>query len=183
MATHVVLLRGVNLGSRNRVRMADLRTLLEGLGGEDVRTHLVSGNAVLRSRRSAKALEKAVEAALRDDIGVPVRALVRTSAEMAKAVRSNPFARRGADTRNLHVTFLDAAPGRGRARELMARDFGGDRVALVGREAYLSTPDGYGRSRLGNVDIEKALGVTGTTRNWNTVTALARLAKPAGGDG
>lgn len=65
----------------------------------------------------------------------------------------------------------------------MARDFGGDRVALVGREAYLSTPDGYGRSRLGNVDIEKALGVTGTTRNWNTVTALARLAKPAGGDG
>jgi hypothetical protein len=49
--TYVVLLRGINLGSKRRVAMADLRELLEGLGYDDVRTHLQSGNVVLRTHR------------------------------------------------------------------------------------------------------------------------------------
>jgi uncharacterized protein (DUF1697 family) len=177
---YVALLRGINLGSRNRVAMADLRALLEGLGARDVRTHLVSGNVVFNVNGRAPALERSIERRLRDEVGVPARVLVRTAAEIQAVVKRNPFATRGADTTNLHVTFLDAAPPKARVKELEALDFGADRLRVIGREAYLSTPAGYGRSKLSTLNLEKRLGVAGTNRNWNTVTALAGLAGDKG---
>ena len=81
MPVHVALLRGINLGSKRRVAMADLRVLLEGLGYDDVRTHLQSGNAVFRApTRSAAAVERAVSAAIRAELGLEVAVVTRTAA-------------------------------------------------------------------------------------------------------
>jgi len=92
--TYVLLLRGINLGPKRRVAMADLRELLEGLGYDDVRTHLQSGNVVLRATGSAAALRKQVETALATHCGFDVDVVVRTKAQLDKVVAHDPFAAR-----------------------------------------------------------------------------------------
>jgi uncharacterized protein (DUF1697 family) len=169
--TSVALLRGINLGARNRVAMKDLRALIEELGGENVRTYLQSGNVVFGGRALTEA---AIAKGIRESLGVDVKVLVRTKAELAKVVRGNPFAK--ADLSTLHVTFLDAAPDKARAKKLAEQTFEPDEFEVTGPEVYLRCPNGYGRSKLSNAFLEKQLGVAGTTRNWKTVTALAELA-------
>jgi uncharacterized protein (DUF1697 family) len=173
---YVALLRGINLGARNRVAMADLRALLEGLGATEVRTLVASGNAVFASRATAARLQNSIEAALKRDLGVPARVLVRTGAELARTVKGNPFLKRGAQPGHLYVTFLEASPSKARVAELMEFDLEDDAIAVVGRDVYLHAPNGYGRSKLSNVNLERRLGVAGTTRNWNSVTRLAEMA-------
>ncbi len=174
--TFVALIRGINLGARNRVSMADLRALVEGLGCEEVRTYVQSGNVVFRSRAGAAKLRRELEDAIRRTLGLDVTVLVRTKAELTRVAARNPFRAAGADPATLHVTFLAERPDRGRVRELSERSVDPDELRVDGAQVYLHCPNGYGRSKLGNDFFERALGVPATTRNWRTVTALAELA-------
>jgi uncharacterized protein (DUF1697 family) len=173
--TYVALLRGINLGSRNKVSMTELRALFDALGGEDVVTYVQSGNVVFKSPGSADELTDAIEARIRRELGLQVRVLLRTKAQLGKLVAANPFAKKLREAAMLHVTFLAEAPNRARVRELEAKDFAPDEFRVVGRDVYLHCPHGYGRSKLSNAYFEKQLGVAGTTRNWRTVTKLAEL--------
>jgi uncharacterized protein (DUF1697 family) len=173
--TYVALLRGINLGSRNRVSMPELRTLFEELGAEEVSTYVQSGNVVFRSSDTATKLAKAIEGRIERDLGLEVTVLVRTKAQLKKLHAGNPFARRGKELA-LHVTFLADTPSRSRVRELAQKEFAPDEFRVVGREVYLHCPNGYGRSKLSNAFFEKQLGVAATTRNWKTVSQLAELA-------
>ncbi len=171
MATYVALLRGINLGARNRIAMADLREVFGALGAEDVSTYLQSGNVAFRSTKSAVDLERAAERRIADDLGLDVAVLVRTGAQLAKLEAGNPF-----NPAESHVTFLAEKPDRARVRALDPARGAPDELRVVGREVYLRCPNGYGRSKLTNAFFEKQLGVRATTRNWKTVTELARLA-------
>jgi uncharacterized protein (DUF1697 family) len=174
---YAALLRGINLGARNRIAMADLRDLFAGMGAEDVTTHLQSGNVVFRSTvGSASRLSGTIEGEIRSRFGLDVVVLLRTRAELGDVVAGNPLAGRGRETKHLHVTFLRDAPAPKRVRALEARDFGPDELRVLRREAYLRCPNGYGRSKLSNAYLERELGVAATTRNWKTVTTLAELA-------
>jgi uncharacterized protein (DUF1697 family) len=175
MQTYVALLRGINLGARNKVSMADLRELFAGLGAEDVQTYVQSGNVVFRSSKSAAALSKAIEKGLSDTLGVKARVMLRTKAQLAKIEAGNPFAARQPEPTKLHVTFLDETPDRARVRGLDGTEFEPDEFRVAGTEVYLHCPHGYGRSKLSNAFFEKQLGVDATTRNWRTVTKLAEL--------
>jgi len=166
----VVLLRAANLGARNRVPMATFRAILEEVGGEDVRTYVQSGNAVLRTRLSAAALEAAVESGIRRELGHELTVVVRTAAQMRRVAGDSPFT-------EAHVAFLAAKPAAARVRALESRDFRADRAKVVGKDVYLHYPTGVGRSPLSNATIERILGVPATTRNWRTVTALAELSR------
>jgi uncharacterized protein (DUF1697 family) len=177
MPTYVALLRGVNLGARNKVSMADLRTLIESLGAEDVQTYVQSGNVVFKSRvRSAAKLAGDIEQRISGKLGLEIRVVLRTDKQLAKIVAGNPFAASQSEGTKLHVTFLAEAPKASRTRALEPEAFEPDEFQVKGREVYLHTPKGYGRSKLSNAYFEKQLGVAGTTRNWNTVTKLAELA-------
>ena len=166
------MLRGINLGSRNRVAMADLKDLVAGMGGKDVETYVQSGNVVFGATGKAADLERELERRLDKELDVPVRVLVRTAAQMKKVAGNNPFATKASDEKQLHVTFLADKPG---ATALKLPDVA-DEAALAGREVYLLCPNGYGVSKLSNAFFEKQLAVAATTRNWRTVTALADLA-------
>ena len=90
--TYVALLRRINLGPRNKIAMADLRDLLGSLGLENVRTHILSGNAIFTSRRrSASRLEGLIERGIRTRFGFDIRVLVRTVEEIAGVVNDNPL--------------------------------------------------------------------------------------------
>jgi uncharacterized protein (DUF1697 family) len=169
--TWVALLRGINLGQRNKVSMADLKQLFAAMEAEDVETYLRSGNVVFKSRVTDGAeLTGAIERRIKAELGLDVTVLLRTKAELDDVVAGNPFP--GAEDK-LHVTFLAEEPERARADSLDPARAGRDRWRVVGREVYLHCPDGYGRSKLSNAYFEKQLGVAATTRNWRTVTALA----------
>jgi uncharacterized protein (DUF1697 family) len=172
--TYVALLRGINLGSRNKVSMPDLRTLFTDLGAEDVTTYVQSGNVVFKTSGSQPELIHAIEERIKRDLGLSVTVLLRTKAQLATILAGNPFAKR--KPTELHVTFLADSPSRAGVRELATRDFEPDEFRVVGREVYLRCPNGYGKSKLSNAYLEKALDVAATTRNWRTVTKLAELA-------
>ena len=177
MTRYVALLRAVNLGAHNRVAMAELRALCERLGMKNSCTLLQSGNLVFESAaRSSTALEKTLEEAAGESLGVRTDFFVRTAAEWSALVAANPFKTEAkSDPGHLLLMCLKEAPGRAAVTALEQAIRGRERVRPGGRHAYFVYPDGVGRSRLTNVLIESKLGTRGTARNWNTVLKLRDL--------
>jgi uncharacterized protein (DUF1697 family) len=175
MPTYVALLRGINLGSHNKVAMPALRTLLEGLGYQDVTTYIQSGNAVFAGKESAANVGGAIHDAIAKEFGIDVAVVVRTREQLKKIVDTNPFARKAKEAGHLHVVFLAGKPKADKVKALTTADWGDDEVAVKGTEAYLHLPNGYGRAKLNNMLVEKQLGVVGTARNWRTTQKLSEL--------
>jgi uncharacterized protein (DUF1697 family) len=168
----VALLRGVNLGARNRVPMAELRTLLEDAGYGSVKTYIASGNVLLDGPAARNKLGSDLERLIADAFDVTTAVILRKPRELAATVEAHPFKR----TSDTHVAFLAKRPTKSAAAQLAA--FDADAV-LVGAELYLRLPRGVHGSRLSNARIESLLGVQATLRNWRTVVALAELASGA----
>jgi uncharacterized protein (DUF1697 family) len=174
--TWVALLRGVNIGSHNKVPMAGLRSLISDIGAEDVQTYVQSGNVVFRSALARDELARRIERELGARFGVDADVVLCTKAELRRIVAGNPFADDESEPTRLHVTFLAEAPERGRTAQLEREEFEPDRFHVTRAAVYLHTPGGYGRTKLSNAYFERKLGVRATTRNWRTVTTLAELA-------
>ena len=178
MTVHIALLRGVNVGGRKAVAMADLRALAAGLGMTEPRTLLQSGNLVFGADgRAGAALETLLETELQASLGLESSVMVRTAAEWSAAIAANPFAAEAvSDPGHLLIMALKAPPAPGALTALRAAIKGPERVELDGRHAWLVYPDGIGRSPLTNAVIERCLGMRGTARNWNTALKLRALA-------
>jgi uncharacterized protein (DUF1697 family) len=174
----IVLLRGVNVGGRNRVPMGALREALEASGLEQVVTYLQSGNVVLESS-SAKpdALARDVEAVIADAFDLEIAVVVRTRAELAKVARHDPFGKlAGAEEKLYQVSFCAEKPDKDAVTKLAERAVEGERVLLHGREIYAWFPHGVGRSKLAAQLGRQKLGTVVTARNWTTVKKLLELA-------
>jgi uncharacterized protein (DUF1697 family) len=178
MTAHIALLRAVNIGSHNKVGMAELRACLEQQGFVRVRTLLQSGNVVLGGGRlRGAALERRLEKAAQAALGIDTPFIVRTREEWDALVAANPFPEEAvADPGHLLLFCLKDAPPAGAEARLRAAVKGRERVRVYGRQAYLVYPDGVGRSKLTVTVLERSLGSRGTGRNWNTVLKLQALA-------
>jgi uncharacterized protein (DUF1697 family) len=174
VTTRVALLRGINVGRNKRIAMADLRSMLESLGYEAVRTNLQSGNALfVAGARNDSKLEQEISAAIKATFGMEVAVLVRTAAELASVVDSNPFVGR-ADASELHATFVAAAPPAAKIAAVDRDACAPDEFAVGDRVIYLRLRNGVMGSRL--PDWDRVLGLRTTTRNWNTTTRLREMA-------
>ena len=165
MPRNVALLRGINLGSKRRVAMADLRGLLEELGYTDVRTILASGNAVFTGRTSRSKLEKALE----DRFEMKIDVVLRTMDELRAIVDADPFAGKVDNPTRYFVVFLDAEP---KLDRLEGEDFTPDTFVARGTEIYAWCPEGLQSSRLMKALGKPGLAGTATVRNWATVNKL-----------
>ena len=173
---HVLLLRGINLGARRRIPMAELRALL-GEEYEDVATYVQSGNVVLSAaERSAPRLAAAVSARISEHFGFEVPVIARSRAELQAVIARDPIAGAAADPKHYQVTFLERAPAEDALRRLHEIAVASERIAVDGREIYSWHPDGIARSKLAAKLSAAQLGVGATSRNWTTVTTLARMA-------
>lgn len=151
LARHVALFRGINVGGRKKLAMADVRELLEALGHGDVETYLQSGNALFtRVGKDTSALAGEIEAAVKSRVGLELRVLVRTHAELAEVVAANPFREAEAEPSKLHVAFLSATPDPDRVATIDASRYHPDELQVGERVIYLWYPDGSGRSKLTN---------------------------------
>jgi uncharacterized protein (DUF1697 family) len=167
----VALLRGINLGSRNKVPMAELRRVFEEAGCEGVQTYIQSGNVVFTKSAPDRAeLERAVA----DAFGVASAIVLRTADQLATVTASHPF---GPDTSKSSITFLAEKPRAAAVRRLQELDIGADRVEVIGSDVFLHYPNGVQGARLTGALLEKTIGVAGTNRNWRTVAKLAELAQ------
>jgi uncharacterized protein (DUF1697 family) len=176
MGTYVAMLRGVNVGAHNRIKMPALVQLFEELGHTDVVTYIQSGNVVFRSRsKSASTLARNIEKRIAGDLGCDVAVLLRSKEELAQVVKANPFLRKKADPKYLHVTFLAEEPDEALVRAVKDFDAGHDEFVVRGRDVYLHCPGGYGNTKLNGTFVERRLQAISTTRNWNSVTKLLQL--------
>jgi uncharacterized protein (DUF1697 family) len=170
---YVALLKAINLGSRRRVAMADLRGWLADLGYTDVRTLLQSGNAVFRSEKRLPAVRKELEAALEAGAGFRIDCVLRTVDELRAVVAADPLGDVVTDPSRYLVSFLDT-PGDWPDTDLTR--FEPERAHFAGREAYLWVPGGMQKSKI-IVAFPARKGEIATVRNWNTVTKLLAMAE------
>ena len=175
--TLIAFLRGINLGPVNRVPMGELRRMLEGLGYEDVQTHLQSGNVVLESSDDPRQVEEAIAGAVEDRLGLAVPVVVRTASELARVVADNPLRAVATDPSRQMVAFLSEKPKAAALRALGDQDFAAERLVARGREIHAWCPHGVRRSEVMKALDDKRLGVTVTVRNWNTVTRVHEIAQ------
>ena len=181
MAIYVGLLRAINLGSHNKVSMADLRAMLADLGMKNPQSLLQSGNLIFESAARATApLEQALEAGAAKQLGLETDFFVRTGPEWQQVIDDNPFPKDARlDPGHTVLMCLKDAPTPAAVTSLQDAIKGREVVTARGRHAYFLYPDGIGRSRLTMTLIEKKLGTTGTARNWNTVLKLGALTEKA----
>jgi uncharacterized protein (DUF1697 family) len=173
----IVLLRGVNLGPRNRVGMPELRAQLHADGFEQVSTYLQSGNVVLTNDASASKLAAHFRGLLRERFKLDVEVVVRTRDELAEVVARDPLGEVARDPKRYQVSFLERALDEEMLNRIAALAAGSERLVAIGRELYAWHPHGVARSKLWAALADRRLGVTATARNWSTVGKLLTLAE------
>jgi uncharacterized protein (DUF1697 family) len=172
---YVVLLRGVNVGGRGKLAMAQLRDTCTSLGCTAVSTYIQSGNVVLDSAMSADELAAALGPAIEEAVGFAPQVVIRTPAELDAVLAANPYP--DTDERFLHIGFMTKPPDKKAVAELEEVDVSPEGYRIVGREVYLNYVEGAGRSKkLARVPFERRLGVAITARNLRTVQKLVELA-------
>jgi len=172
MPYYAALFRGINVGGKHIVPMAELRVLFEAAGATEVRTYVQSGNVVFRAAKSAARVATVVETGLERRFGFSAPIAIRTREELADVLAHNPYLRADSDPAKLHVLFLSDVPAARAVAALDAKRSQPDEFTVRGREIYLSLPNGAGRTKLTNAYFDTTLAVTSTGRNWRTITTL-----------
>ena len=183
-ATYVALLRGINVGGKNKLPMAELSAMFIGAGCAGVQTYIQSGNVVFEAPAAiADAVPGRIERAIADRFGYRIPVVMRTAGDLAAVVQDNPFLAGGlaggADPATLHVVFLAGEPDAARLAALDPDRSPPDEMRARGRHLYLRCPEGFARTRITSAYLDATLATTTTVRNWRTVEKLAALASPA----
>ncbi|WP_327318551.1 DUF1697 domain-containing protein [Streptomyces sp. NBC_01235] len=176
--TYAALLRGINVGGSKKVPMAELRTLLEGLDLDDVRTYLQSGQAVFSSTHGdEESLAAEIGAAIEKHLGFGVDVIVRDHAFLKAVADACPFPAAELEAKQLHVTYFSAPVDEERYAGIDRDAHLPEEFRLGDRVLYLYAPDGLGRSKLAEQLSKPRLnkGLIATTRNWNTVVKLVEM--------
>lgn len=172
-ATHLALLRGINVGGKNKLPMSGLRDLFTEAGCEDVRTYIQSGNVIFRATPTIAAhLPGIITAGIAERFGYRVPVIVRTTKQLGAVIDDNPFLAEGAPEDTLHVLFLADKPAAHRTSTLDPDRSPPDTFIARGREIYLRLPNGAGQTKLTNAWFDTKLATVSTGRNWRTVTKL-----------
>ena len=176
MEIWIALLRGINVGGRNRLPMASLRDILSTAGAKDVSTWIQSGNAIFHAEiTSTNTVSANVSSLIEKAHGFAPAIRLLTADELDLAIQSNPHTDAENDPKSLHVNFLDEPPDAERLAHLRDLATVNESFEVIGRHLYLYAPDGIARSKLAS-GLDRALGPSATARNWRTVLKIADLA-------
>jgi uncharacterized protein (DUF1697 family) len=173
--TFVVLLRGVMPTGKNRTPMAQLREVLNKAGFKNAQTYIQSGNVVLRTDLSPRALEQRVHDLIKKHIGPDLVIVARTASQLEKVLDGNPFKK--LDISRVFYTLFEKRPTPEAIRALAIQDYSPEKLVITDEAAYLFIPGSAARSTLSNNVLERKLGVSCTTRNTNTLRALVEIAR------
>jgi uncharacterized protein (DUF1697 family) len=184
METLVALLRGINLGSTNRVSMPELRSALADAGFENVRTYVQSGNILLDTKLEEGVVVETIAGLIADRFDLTVPVVVRSAAELAAIVDANPLSAAAVDPKRFQVSFIDGTLHPDLQETLTELAAPSERVVVRASEIYAWHPNGVARSKLwAKLGAKGGLGenVTATSRNWTTVLTLLEMASTDAG--
>ncbi|TDF95101.1 DUF1697 domain-containing protein [Paenibacillus piri] len=181
MAIYVALLRGINVGGKNKIKMAELRQKLEAIGLNRVQTYIQSGNVLFEANEEEQVLRQRIEEQIEAGFGIKAAVALRTADEIRHVAANCPFseeavtqAQTTAVGESLHVSFLLAEPAQEAVERLEPYKSDNDEYRIIGREMYLLFHHSIRDSKLA-MNLHK-LNVAGTVRNWKTVNKLVALA-------
>ena len=176
MPVHVALLRGINVGGGNTIRMVELRALAEELGWKHAETYIQSGNLVFEAAGERGELETALESGIRHRFGLDIPAVIRAADEWHALVSANPFPKVAeVEANRLMLLLSKQPPGPEAATALQERAQDGERVATGGGALWIHYANGAGRSKLAPALIDRLVGSPATARNWRTVLKLGEM--------
>ncbi len=174
--TFIILLRGINVGGNNLIKMAELKKIASDLGFDNPRALLQSGNLVVGADPACEVAEL-LSSALLERKQMRISALIRSKSELGEIILSNPFLEEAkSDPSHLVVTFLPAEPPEGLVEQVQAAIVGPEKMRGHGKHVYVVYPVGIGDSKVSRTPGWNELMGGGTARNWNTVLKLAELA-------
>ncbi len=175
MEHYIALFRGINVGGHSKLPMTELVKILEGLGAQEVRTYIQSGNAVFQHKEmDTEAFSKSISLEVEKQCGFAPKVLLLTEEELDRAIDENPFPVPEGDESTMHLGFLAAEPENVDFEKLSALKIESEHFCLTPKVFYLYAPDGVGKSKLA-AGAEKIIGVDMTDRNWNTVCKLKEM--------
>jgi len=179
MPVLISMLRGVNVGPHNRIKMDALRAVYESLKLEDPHSYVQSGNVIFRTKeKNSPQLAKKIQSAIQKKFGCCPDVILRSADEIRRAIAANPFPdRTKEEPGKVLVTFLAAEPPREAATNLKNLKGFPEELRLEGRELYIYFPNGAGKSKLPWSALDRLVKVTGTARNWNSVMAILEIAE------
>ncbi len=175
---YISVLRGINVSGQKKINMADVKSLYELLGFQDVTTYIQSGNVIFNAYSEDKVeLKKKIEKAIEEKYTFRVPVMIRTHREISDIIDKNPFGPIDLvkDGSRVLLTFLSSQPTQDKISDLQHHVAAPEQLFVMGEEVYLYCPNGYGKSKLSNTFLEKRLGVGATTRNWKSVLKLYTL--------
>ena len=172
----ISFLRGINVGGRKKIKMADLRDLYVDLGFHNPRTLLQSGNVLFEAAADSAAVGARIEAGIQRRFGFEAQALLRTPESFRAALSLHPFTAAQLE-RGSHamIVFLSGAPDERAVRALRENNRGRETISAAADALYVFYTDGVARSKLDTKRIETSLTVVASARNWNTCQRLLKL--------
>lgn len=179
MKKYLAILRGINVGGKRKLLMADLKLICEEIGWTDLQTYIQSGNVLFNSKKEidtiaeAKKLEKKIKSQYNYDVPV----IIISIKALEVAAKKNPFIKsKDFDIKQMHLTFLSQAPEKAPLKEIKEFQYPPDEYKISGLFVYVKVLTSYHKTKVSNGFFEKKLKVKASTRNWKTVSKLLELA-------
>jgi uncharacterized protein (DUF1697 family) len=176
MTTHLALLRGINVSGHNMMKMEALKTMLENIGFQNVRTYLQSGNVFIDSEEEATKVGFMIKQEIFKFFGHEVPVVMITKENLESCFSNNPFLKeKDIDIKKLYVAFISTNLKKENINDLKISQFKPDEASIDENKIFIKYAVGAGKTRFDQKYIEKKLNVTATIRNWNTVTNLLAM--------
>lgn len=180
MIKQIAILRGINVGGRRKILMADLRVMFSNMGFINIVTYIQSGNVVFNSHfeESNMEIENRIQESILENFGFDVPVIIRSSEELRNTISCNPFIKNDDyDIERLYITFLKEEPAKDNLKNAMTFDYSPDKLEIVENNVFGYCAGRYSESKLTNKFFESKLKTTATTRNWKTVMKLSDLSE------
>lgn len=176
MTTHLALLRGINVSGHNMIKMDALKTMLENIGFQNVRTYLQSGNVFVDSEEDAAKVGFMIKQEIFKVFGHEVPAIVISKKDLELCFSNNPYLKeKDIDIKKLYVVFVSMTLKKESIHDLKISQFKPDEASIDENRIFIKYDIGAGKTRLELKYIEKKLNITGTMRNLNTITNLLKM--------
>jgi uncharacterized protein (DUF1697 family) len=178
MQTYISFLRGVNMTGHNSIKMTDLAALFVKLGLMDAETYIQSGNVIFSDTGgiSTNALSITIEKAILESFSYDIPVMIRTNKELHDLFSSNPFLEESNfDPAKMAVIFLHDTPSDSQIQKVANIDYPPDKFRIIGKDIFIYCPNGFGRTKIYTNFFERKMGVTGTGRNWKTITTISGI--------
>lgn len=173
--THIILLRGINVGGHKKIKMVDFKELLLDHGFQNIRTYIQSGNILCESHQEKSVVQQYIQSLIMENYGFEVTVFVLSTSELKHVVQNNPFTQAGVPIEKLYCTFLERQADRERKEQLLQFKTEEEDFVFANSLLYFCYHNGYGKAKVSNSFVETKLKMQSTTRNWKTMLKLLNM--------